>query len=78
MWFSDIFCVFGGLAMTFAQGALLLDIGRFSVGLGIGIITYVVCIRNNFKKFIKIRFFSLFYHSEFILFIIFKIKNIII
>lgn len=42
MGFAEVFCVIGWLGILFAQNPLLLDIGRFSVGYGIGIISYVV------------------------------------
>ncbi|KAI5658997.1 hypothetical protein M9H77_27790 [Catharanthus roseus] len=42
MGFAETFCVIGWLAILFAKNALLLDIGRFSVGYGIGVISYVV------------------------------------
>ncbi|XP_040372348.1 sugar transporter ERD6-like 5 isoform X2 [Rosa chinensis] len=42
MWFSQVFSAAGWLTMAFAQSAWWLDIGRFSLGVGIAIICYVV------------------------------------
>ncbi|XP_044482488.1 sugar transporter ESL1-like [Mangifera indica] len=42
MWFSDIFCIFGWFAIAFAENALWLDSGRLSIGIEIGLISYVV------------------------------------
>ncbi|XP_038715690.1 sugar transporter ESL1-like isoform X3 [Tripterygium wilfordii] len=42
MWLSDVFCTVGWLTIAFAKGAWWLDIGRLSLGFGIGLITYVV------------------------------------
>ncbi|XP_059652527.1 sugar transporter ERD6-like 5 [Cornus florida] len=42
MGFSEIFCIMGWLAMAFSKGALWLDLGRLSVGYGIGLLSYVV------------------------------------
>ncbi|XP_062084657.1 sugar transporter ERD6-like 5 [Humulus lupulus] len=39
---SDLFCIIGWLAIAFAKNALWLDVGRFLVGCGIGVISYVV------------------------------------
>ncbi|KAM0954280.1 putative major facilitator, sugar transporter, major facilitator superfamily [Dioscorea sansibarensis] len=39
---SSFICLIGWLAIYFAEGALLLDIGRISTGYGIGILSYVV------------------------------------
>lgn len=39
---SAVFCIIGWLAVYFSMGALLLDIGRFLTGYGIGIFSYVV------------------------------------
>lgn len=39
---SEIFCVMGWLAILFAKGALLLDIGRVLMGCGVGLICYTV------------------------------------
>ncbi|PON85529.1 Sugar/inositol transporter [Trema orientale] len=39
---SDIICITGWLAIAFAKGAWWLDVGRFLVGCGIGLISYVV------------------------------------
>ncbi|CAH2072407.1 unnamed protein product [Thlaspi arvense] len=39
---SACFCITGWLAVFFSKGALLLDIGRFSTGYGIGVFSYVV------------------------------------
>ncbi|XP_010242564.1 PREDICTED: sugar transporter ERD6-like 7 [Nelumbo nucifera] len=42
MWMSAAFCTGGWLAIYFAEGALLLDIGRLSTGYGMGVFSYVV------------------------------------
>ncbi|KAB2005808.1 hypothetical protein ES319_D11G296900v1 [Gossypium barbadense] len=42
MWFSDVFCTVGWLAIAFAKNALWLDIGRLLIGLGVSIFCYVV------------------------------------
>ncbi|GAB4855500.1 hypothetical protein Ancab_024118 [Ancistrocladus abbreviatus] len=42
MGFSEVFCLAGWLAITFSKVAWLLDIGRFSIGCGIGLLSYVV------------------------------------
>ncbi|KAM5561359.1 sugar transporter ERD6-like 5 [Rosa sericea] len=42
MWFSEIFSAAGWLTIAFAQNAWCLDLGRLSVGFGVGITCYVV------------------------------------
>ncbi|KAG2695457.1 hypothetical protein I3760_07G013000 [Carya illinoinensis] len=42
MWFSEIFSLAGWLAVAFAKNAWCLDLGRLSLGIGVGIICYVV------------------------------------
>ncbi|KAH7572005.1 hypothetical protein JRO89_XS04G0184000 [Xanthoceras sorbifolium] len=42
MWFSDMFCTIGWFAIAFAEDSLWLDLGRTSIGFGVGIISYVV------------------------------------
>ncbi|OVA11401.1 Sugar/inositol transporter [Macleaya cordata] len=42
MWISDIFCIIGWLAILFSKGTWLLDLGRLSMGYGIGLLSYVV------------------------------------
>lgn len=39
---SDLLCIFGYLLITFSQNFWWLDIGRFSIGCGIGLLSYVV------------------------------------
>ncbi|CAA7053508.1 unnamed protein product [Microthlaspi erraticum] len=39
---SACFCITGWLAVYFSKGALLLDVGRFFTGYGIGVFSYVV------------------------------------
>uniref|UniRef100_A0A5B7AW91 Putative sugar transporter ERD6-like 7 isoform X1 n=1 Tax=Davidia involucrata TaxID=16924 RepID=A0A5B7AW91_DAVIN len=39
---SAVFCIVGWLAICFAKGALLLDIGRMCTGYGSGVFSYVV------------------------------------
>ncbi|KAJ0013503.1 hypothetical protein Pint_19942 [Pistacia integerrima] len=41
MLFSDIFCTFGWFAIAFGKDVLWLDLGRLSIGFGIGLISYV-------------------------------------
>ncbi|XP_020867656.1 sugar transporter ERD6-like 1 isoform X3 [Arabidopsis lyrata subsp. lyrata] len=42
MWISDVFCIFGWLAVAFAHDKMLLNIGRGFLGFGVGLISYVV------------------------------------
>ncbi|KAK9137089.1 hypothetical protein Sjap_007683 [Stephania japonica] len=42
MWVSDILSIAGWLAIYFAKDAWWLDLGRLSVGLGVGLISYAV------------------------------------
>ncbi|KAF8038814.1 hypothetical protein BT93_B1385 [Corymbia citriodora subsp. variegata] len=42
MWLSQIFCAAGWLSIAYAKNAWWLDIGRLLIGLGIGILCYVV------------------------------------
>ncbi|XVF42030.1 hypothetical protein PTKIN_Ptkin01aG0327700 [Pterospermum kingtungense] len=42
MWFADVFSTAGWLSIAFAKTALWLDIGRLTIGFGVGIICYVV------------------------------------
>ncbi|KAJ4822008.1 hypothetical protein Tsubulata_019548 [Turnera subulata] len=42
MWLSQIFCTTGWLAISFAKDAMWLDIGRLSIGFGVGLISFVV------------------------------------
>nr|GMD17115.1 sugar transporter ERD6-like 7 [Ipomoea batatas] len=39
---SSIFCVAGWLAIYFAEGVLVMDIGRLATGYGMGVFSYVV------------------------------------
>ncbi|KAF5453951.1 hypothetical protein F2P56_023658 [Juglans regia] len=39
---AEMFCILGWLAMAFSKDAWLLDLGRFLVGCGIGVLSYVV------------------------------------
>ncbi|KAL3537990.1 hypothetical protein ACH5RR_001356 [Cinchona calisaya] len=41
MWLVEFFCISGWLAAVFAKGALLLDFGRLSVGVGVALQCYV-------------------------------------
>ncbi|KAE8010139.1 hypothetical protein FH972_006530 [Carpinus fangiana] len=41
MWFSEVFSFAGWLAIAFAKNAWCLDIGRLSLGIGVGVIGYV-------------------------------------
>ncbi|KAF2563124.1 hypothetical protein F2Q70_00018607 [Brassica cretica] len=42
MWVSNILCITGWLCIAFAKDVLWLNIGRFSSGIGLGLISYVV------------------------------------
>nr|XP_023872477.1 sugar transporter ERD6-like 5 [Quercus suber]POF23825.1 sugar transporter erd6-like 5 [Quercus suber] len=42
MWFSEIFSLVGWLAIAFGKNVWWLDLGRLSLGIGIGIFCYVV------------------------------------
>lgn len=42
MWFTEIFCIFGWLAIAFAKDAWWLDLGRLSLGIGVGLFSYVI------------------------------------
>ncbi|XVE62948.1 hypothetical protein DITRI_Ditri06bG0160100 [Diplodiscus trichospermus] len=42
MWLTEVFCTAGWLMIAFAKNALWLDVGRLSIGFGVGIICYVV------------------------------------
>uniref|UniRef100_A0A7N2LR12 Major facilitator superfamily (MFS) profile domain-containing protein n=2 Tax=Quercus lobata TaxID=97700 RepID=A0A7N2LR12_QUELO len=42
MWFSEIFSLVGWLAIAFGKNIWWLDLGRLSLGIGIGIFSYVV------------------------------------
>ncbi|XP_052191703.1 sugar transporter ERD6-like 5 isoform X2 [Diospyros lotus] len=41
MWTMQSFCILGWLAIIFAQGAWLLDLGRVSIGFGLGLYSFV-------------------------------------
>ncbi|XP_010550074.1 PREDICTED: sugar transporter ERD6-like 3 [Tarenaya hassleriana] len=42
MWFAQIFCIPGWLAIAFAKDFLWLDSGRLSIGIGVGLFSYVI------------------------------------
>ncbi|KAG5399160.1 hypothetical protein IGI04_020974 [Brassica rapa subsp. trilocularis] len=42
LWLADLFCITGWLAIALAKDIVLLDLGRFFVGIGVGLISYVV------------------------------------
>ncbi|GLT95023.1 hypothetical protein SLE2022_127290 [Rubroshorea leprosula] len=42
MWLSELFCIIGWFSIAFSKGAWSLDLGRLSLGIGIGLIAYVV------------------------------------
>ncbi|GKV08913.1 hypothetical protein SLEP1_g20482 [Rubroshorea leprosula] len=42
MWLSELFCIIGWFSIAFSKGAWSLDLGRLSLGIGIGLIMYVV------------------------------------
>lgn len=39
---SDVFCIIGYLFIIFSKNVLWLDLGRLSIGCGIGLLSYVV------------------------------------
>ncbi|GLT95019.1 hypothetical protein SLE2022_127260 [Rubroshorea leprosula] len=41
MWLSDLFCIVGWFSIAFSKGAWSLDLGRLSLGIGVGLIAYV-------------------------------------
>ncbi|CAN7019639.1 unnamed protein product [Brassica rapa subsp. trilocularis] len=42
MWFGQVFCIAGWLAIAFAQNTIWLDAGRFSTGFAVGLFSYVI------------------------------------
>jgi SP family facilitated glucose transporter-like MFS transporter 8 len=42
LWVADLFCITGWLAISLAKDIIWLDMGRFLVGIGVGLISYVV------------------------------------
>ncbi|KAL1192950.1 Sugar transporter ESL1 [Cardamine amara subsp. amara] len=42
MWFAQIFCIFGWLAIAFAKDSMWLDAGRLSTGFAVGLFSYVI------------------------------------
>ncbi|VVA96536.1 unnamed protein product [Arabis nemorensis] len=42
LWACDLFCIFGWLSIAFAKNVLWLDLGRISLGIGVGLISYLV------------------------------------
>ncbi|KAL1211691.1 Sugar transporter ERD6-like 11 [Cardamine amara subsp. amara] len=42
LWACDLFCIFGWLSIAFAKDVLWLDLGRIFLGIGVGLISYVV------------------------------------
>ncbi|XP_019100007.1 PREDICTED: sugar transporter ERD6-like 10 isoform X2 [Camelina sativa] len=42
LWTCDLFCIFGWLSIAFAKNVFWLDLGRISLGIGVGLISYVV------------------------------------
>ncbi|CAF1938611.1 unnamed protein product [Brassica napus] len=42
LWLADLFCITGWVAIALAKDIVLLDLGRFFVGIGVGLISYVV------------------------------------
>ncbi|KAJ4895503.1 Sugar transporter ERD6-like 3 [Raphanus sativus] len=41
MWFAQLFCIAGWLAIAFAKDTIWLDAGRFSTGFAVGLFSYV-------------------------------------
>lgn len=44
---SDVFCVLGYLLIVFSKNSVWLDLGRLSIGCGIGLLSYVVIIAKK-------------------------------
>ncbi|XP_010464027.1 PREDICTED: sugar transporter ERD6-like 9 [Camelina sativa] len=42
LWIADVFCISGWLAIALAKNIIWLDFGRFFVGVGVGLLSYVV------------------------------------
>ncbi|KAL0732523.1 hypothetical protein Bca4012_008732 [Brassica carinata] len=42
MWFAQVFCIAGWLAIAFAKDTIWLDAGRFSTGFAVGLFSYVI------------------------------------
>jgi SP family facilitated glucose transporter-like MFS transporter 8 len=42
MWFAQIFCIFGWVAVALAKDSMWLDIGRLSTGFAVGLLSYVI------------------------------------
>ncbi|CAH8383879.1 unnamed protein product [Eruca vesicaria subsp. sativa] len=42
MWFAQVFCIAGWLAIAFSQDTIWLDAGRFSTGFAVGLFSYVL------------------------------------
>jgi len=57
MWFAQIFCIFGWVAVAFAKDSMWLDIGRLSTGFAVGLLSYVV-INLLLSSFISSLLFS--------------------
>ncbi|KAL6890546.1 hypothetical protein ACP4OV_008801 [Aristida adscensionis] len=47
---ADVLCILGYLLITFSQNFLWLDIGRLSIGCGIGLLSYVVPVCTKSRK----------------------------
>ncbi|CAH2055051.1 unnamed protein product [Thlaspi arvense] len=42
LWVAEVFCICGWLAIALAKNIIWLDFGRFFVGIGVGLLSYVV------------------------------------
>jgi SP family facilitated glucose transporter-like MFS transporter 8 len=42
LWITEVFCISGWLAIALAKNIIWLDLGRFFVGIGVGLLSYVV------------------------------------
>ncbi|KAL1211690.1 Sugar transporter ERD6-like 12 [Cardamine amara subsp. amara] len=42
LWIAELFCISGWLAIALAKNIIWLDLGRFFVGIGVGLLSYVV------------------------------------
>ncbi|XP_024015083.1 sugar transporter ERD6-like 9 isoform X1 [Eutrema salsugineum] len=42
LWLAEVFCISGWLVISLAENIIWLDFGRFFVGIGVGLISYVI------------------------------------
>jgi MFS family permease len=85
LWACDLFCIFGWLSIAFAKNVLWLDLGRISLGIGVGLTSYVVPVyiaeitpkhvRGAFSASTLVNFIYLFLVITFLYFTIFIVAN---